>query len=167
MKGQIMAQTSHPAQGAHAVSGAADKAKELASSAADRAKDAASAAADKAKELASSAATGARDLASSAADKAKDLASAAGRQADSAVGSMGSGLESAAGAIRTHGPQSGMLGSAASGMADALESGGRYLEHEGLSGLADDVTGLIKRNPIPAVLLAVAVGYLVARATRS
>jgi hypothetical protein len=60
-----------------------------------------------------------------------------------------------------------MLGSATSGVADALESGGRYLEEQGLSGLADDFTGTIKRNPIPAMLVAVAVGFLLARATRS
>jgi hypothetical protein len=76
-------------------------------------------------------------------------------------------MESAASSLRSHAPQSGMLGSAASSVADAMESTGRYLEREGLSGIADDVTGLIKRNPIPAMLLAVAVGYLLARATRS
>jgi hypothetical protein len=33
--------------------------------------------------------------------------------------------------------------------------------------MANDLTDLIKRNPIPALLLAVAVGVLIARATRS
>jgi hypothetical protein len=60
-----------------------------------------------------------------------------------------------------------MLGSAASSVANTLESGGRYLQEEGLSGMANELTDLIKRNPIPALLLAVAVGVLIARATRS
>jgi hypothetical protein len=60
-----------------------------------------------------------------------------------------------------------MLGSAASRVADTLESGGKYLEQEGLTGMAGDVTNLIKRHPVPALLIAVAVGVLIARAIRS
>jgi len=60
-----------------------------------------------------------------------------------------------------------MLGSAANRVADTLESGGKYLEQEGLSGMAGDLTDLVKKNPIPALLIAVAVGVLIARATRS
>jgi hypothetical protein len=60
-----------------------------------------------------------------------------------------------------------MLGSAASRVADTLDSGARYLEQEGLSGMAGDVTEMVRRNPIPALLIAVAVGVLIARATRS
>jgi len=168
-EGAIMANTSHTTgQGARdAVGAAADRTQATASSVADKAKDVASSAADKAKDLASSAAHTARDMASSAADKARDLASSAGRKADDAVSSVGTGMGSAADSLRSHAPQSGMLGSAASTVADAMESTGRYLEREGLSGMADDFTGMIKRNPIPAMLVAVAVGFLISRATRS
>jgi len=83
------------------------------------------------------------------------------------VGKVGSGLGSAATSLREHSPESGMLKTAAGKVADTLESSGRYLEQEGLSGMADDLTGMIKRNPIPSLLIALGVGFLLARATRS
>jgi hypothetical protein len=48
-------------------------------------------------------------------------------------------------------------------VAGTLESGGRYLEEQGLGGIAEDVTGLIRRNPIPAVLIGVGLGFMLAR----
>jgi hypothetical protein len=58
-----------------------------------------------------------------------------------------------------------MLGSAASGVASALDRTGDYIREQGLSGMANDFTNLIRRNPIPALLIGVAVGFLFARAT--
>jgi ElaB/YqjD/DUF883 family membrane-anchored ribosome-binding protein len=60
-----------------------------------------------------------------------------------------------------------MLGSATRAVADNLESAGRYVEDKNLSGMMNDVNGLIKRNPLPAVLLALGVGFLVGRALSS
>jgi len=122
----------------------------------DRVKDAAGTAYDKASEFASQ-----------AADKASDVASKAGEKADNAAASVGGGLKSLAGSVRENAPHSGMLGTASEKVAETLESGGRYLEDKGLSGMADDVAGLIKRNPIPAVLIGIGIGYLIARSTRS
>jgi hypothetical protein len=76
-------------------------------------------------------------------------------------------MQSLAGTIREKAPQEGMMGHAASSVAGALESGGRYLQEEGLSGMGRDISSLIRRNPIPAVLIGVGIGYLIARATRS
>ena len=59
------------------------------------------------------------------------------------------------------------MGAAASKVADTLERGGHYLKEEGVPGMAEDLTGLIKRNPIPALLLGIGVGYLIGRALRS
>ena len=42
-----------------------------------------------------------------------------------------------------------------------------HLEEQGLSGMAEDLTGLIRRNPIPAMLIGIGLGYLLARMTRS
>jgi hypothetical protein len=142
-------------------------AKEMASNVADRTRETASSAADKARETAANVADRARETASSLADKAKDMTSAAGRRADDMAGRMGSGLESAAESIREHTPSSGMIGTAASRVADTLESGGHYLREEGLTGLANDLTDMIRRHPIPALLVALGVGVLLARATRS
>jgi hypothetical protein len=123
--------------------------------------------ASSASHTASTLADQAQQAVSNVADRAREVGSAASRSADDLAGRVGSGLESAAGSIRDHSPRSGMLGDAASSVASGLESGGRYLQEEGLSGIANDFTDLVKRNPIPALLLAVVVGVLIARATRS
>src|SRR6185295_615756 len=47
-------------------------------------------------------------------------------------------------------------------VANSLESTGRYLQEEGLKGIADDMTNMIRRNPIPALLVGVGVGFLIA-----
>jgi hypothetical protein len=117
-----------------------------------------------AKDAAANAADKAKETASAVADKARDVASRVGQKADDMAGRAGGALESAAGSVREHGPQGGMFGTAASKVADTLESGGRYLREEGMTGLAEDVTGLIRRNPIPALLLGLGVGFLLGRA---
>jgi hypothetical protein len=109
----------------------------------------------------------AKQAASTVADKAKGVASAVGEKAESAVSAVGGGMQSLAGTIREKGPHGGVFGGAASGMAGALDSSGRYLEEQGLSGMAEDVTNLIRRNPIPAMLVGIGLGYLLARLTRS
>jgi len=60
-----------------------------------------------------------------------------------------------------------VLSSATDTVASGLEQGGRYIQQEGLSGMADDLTTLIKNNPIPALLVGVGIGFLLARITRS
>jgi len=56
-----------------------------------------------------------------------------------------------------------VLGTPAQAVAAGLEKGGRYLEQEGLSGMMDDVTDLIRRNPVPALLIGMGIGFLVGR----
>jgi ElaB/YqjD/DUF883 family membrane-anchored ribosome-binding protein len=72
-------------------------------------------------------------------------------------------MKSLAGTIRDQGPHEGFLGDATSTVAKTLEQGGRYLQKEGVSGMADDVTDMIRRNPIPAVLVGIGVGFLLAQ----
>jgi hypothetical protein len=122
---------------------------------------------DQAKDTARDLGDKARQTASTVADKARQAASSVGDRAESAVTGAGKGMENLAQTIRDRGPQEGMLGSATSAVAGTLESGGRYLEEQGLSGIADDVTNLIRRNPIPAMLIGVGLGFLLARMTRS
>jgi len=154
-------------QAKSAVSSGAEKAKDVAHSAIDRTKDAAQAGAEKARDLANTGYEKAKDAAQAGWDKTKDAAQAAGHMATHASETVGSGMESLAGTLRDKAPREGMLGNAASTVADTLEQGGRYIREEGLSGMADDLTNTIRRNPLPAVLVAVAIGFLLARATRS
>jgi hypothetical protein len=122
---------------------------------------------DRAREAVSQVAEQAREGTSTLTEKAKEAGSTVVNKADELAGRVGSGMETAAESVRGHAPSSGMIGGAASTVANALESGGRYLEEEGVSGLAGDLTNLIKRNPIPALCFALAVGVLIAWATRS
>lgn len=45
-----------------------------------------------------------------------------------------------------------------------LESTGHYLKEEGLHHMASDMSNMIRRNPIPAMVLGVGLGYLLAQA---
>jgi hypothetical protein len=154
--------------GPHTTQGSAgtfDKAKDAVSSAADKARDAASNVADKARDAASGAVEKARDAASSAYESAGQALSDLGHRAESATSSLGGSMRNLAGNIRESTPHQGMLGTASSTVADTLESGGRYLQEEGLQGMAEDLTAVIRRNPIPAILIGVAVGFLLGRTT--
>jgi len=163
-----MATTTNTTQQAkNAVSSGVDKVKDAVQSGAEKTKDTVNAGIDKAKDFASAGYEKAKDVASAGYEKAKDLASSAGKMAENATSSVGTGMESLGHTIRDKAPHEGMLGSAASSVASTLEQGGRYLREEGLSGLADDMTNTIRRNPIQSILVAVAVGFLLARATRS
>jgi hypothetical protein len=106
----------------------------------------------------------AKEGASKAGEMIKDAGSFVGRKADDAARSVGGGMESLGSTIRDKGPHSGMLGSATSAVAGTLESSGHYLHEQGLGGMAEDVTNTIRRHPIPALLLAVGLGFLCARA---
>jgi len=113
----------------------------------------------------------AQQVGSEAADKAKDAVKAAGEAvgeaADAGAAAVGGGLKSLAGTIRQQGPHEGSLGEATSVVAKGLEKSGRYLQDEGLSGMAEDLSELIRRNPIPAVLVGVGIGFMLAQLTRS
>jgi hypothetical protein len=133
---------------------------------AQKAHDTAATVGDKAKELAATVGDRAKDFAASAADQAKQVGKSATNMADNATARVGSGVESLAGKLRDSAPQEGIIHNAASRVANTLERGGHYLKEEGLTGMADDLTGVIKRNPIPAVLVGIGIGYLIAHALR-
>jgi len=97
-------------------------------------------------------------------ESAREVGRSVGERADQAAGTVGSTLQTAADKLRENAPDSGYLGSAARTVSDTLASGGRYLEREQLSGMFDDMTNLIRNNPVPALLIAVGVGFLMARA---
>jgi len=160
----------------------ADKARDSAGQAVDRAKEGAGQAADAAREGLGQAADKARDAASHAGQALQGAASAAGQavqqaassaahtagqRAEQATTSVGSGMQSLADTVRHKGPDGGVLGSASHAVADTLENTGKYIEDKNLSGMMDDMTGMIKRNPIPAVLIGLGIGFLLGRTLRS
>ena len=120
---------------------------------------------DRAKDTAQNVTDKARDVAANVMDRAKDAASNFGKKAESGLEAAGSGLTSAAGTIRENLPNEGMLRNVGERVAEGLETSGRYISEEGFAGMAEDVTDLIRRNPIPALLVGVGIGFLLARAT--
>jgi len=108
-----------------------------------------------------------RDFAAGAADKAKNLAQTARDQAEAGASAVSSGMRNLADALRQNVPEEGMMGTAASSVADTLERGGRYLEQEGIGALVEDLGTLVRRNPLPAVLVSIGVGFVFAQMFRS
>jgi len=107
----------------------------------------------------------ARDIAGNVVDKAKDIASTVGQRAEDGLGAVGSGMSNLAGTVREHTGGTGMLHDVGERVAAGLETGGHYLSEQGFKGMADDLTDLIRRNPIPALLVGIGVGFLLARST--
>jgi len=105
----------------------------------------------------------AQDAAHTLTEKAKEMGSSAANVANSAAGSVGEGMKSLAGTIRENAPREGMLGTASGAVAGTVESAGNYLHDQGLTGASGDFLNLIKRNPIPAVLVGIGVGFLIGR----
>jgi len=155
-----------------------DKARDAAAGATEKVKDAASQAGQAFSTAAHSVKDAASQTASNVGDKLKDAASqtgqavthaaeAAGHKAEQATASVGSGMQSLADTVRERGPESGVFGRANDAVASALDSTGRYIEDKNLSGMVNDLSGVIKNNPIPALLIGLGVGFLLGRAMRS
>jgi hypothetical protein len=117
----------------------------------------------RAKEAAGSALRKGEEAAAYVGHKAEEAASYVGQRAEDATSSLGGSLKSLGETVRDKAPQSGMAGS----VAHSLECTGEYLQTEGLSGIGEDLSAVIRRNPIPALLAAVGVGFLIAQATTS
>jgi phage-related protein len=133
----------------------------------ERGKDAVGNATERVKEEASSMMDKVKDTASQAGQAVGNVATTVGHKAEDATSNIGSGMQNLGKKVREKGPESGFLGKASESVAGALEQGGRYLEEKNLSGMADDLTSMIKRNPVPAVLIGIGLGFLLARTMRS
>jgi hypothetical protein len=144
--------------------------KEQAQQHASAARESAGQAADKAREAAGQAGQAIQTAAGAATQAVQNAASstahAVGQKAEQATSAVGHGMQSLADTVRHQGPESGFLGQASHAVADTLDQTGRYIEDRNLSGMMDDVTDLIKRNPIPALLFGLGVGFLLGRALR-
>ncbi len=118
-----------------------------------------------ASDLASSVGQKASDAASTIGKKASDAASAVGEKADDATAAVGHGMKSLAGSIRDKSPDTGMIHGAAGAVASTLERSGDYLEERQLSGIAEDVTDMVRRYPFAAILVGLGLGFFFARMT--
>jgi ElaB/YqjD/DUF883 family membrane-anchored ribosome-binding protein len=144
-----------------------DKLKQGVQDTAQKAQDLAHKAGEKAQDLAHAAGQKVQDVAHTASQKVQDVAHTAGQKAEDATASFGSGLKTAAEKVRETAPHEGMLGRGAEAVASTLDRGGDYLREKNLHGMADDMAEMIKRNPIPALLLGIGLGFLLGRTLRS
>ena len=152
-------------QGKQSAQNAGEKAKEGFQGAAQKLSEGVSAAAEKAREAVGVAADKARESMGAIRDSAGNFASSAVDRADEAVSGAGKKLEDWAEGVRSRTPNEGFLGQASEAVASSLESSGKYLEDHGVSGMVEDVTEMIKRNPIPALFIGIGIGFLLAKAT--
>jgi len=120
-------------------------------------------AADRAKEAASCVSDMTTHAASAAGSMANQAATEAGRQADDFAARAGSGMRDFGERIAKQAPQQGMFGTASQSAAKALQEGGEYLESEKFSGIVEDMAEMIRRNPLPAILIAVGLGWFIGR----
>lgn len=140
----------------------------MATAISDQADKAGSFLAEKANEAGKYVSDMAKNAATSCQHSAEKAASYMGEQAGNARSAVGSGIKSMSESLKGAAPQDeGVMHDAACSMADSLESAGQYIADHDFAAMTEDVTNVIRRNPIPSVLIAAGVGFLLARACTS
>ena len=86
-----------------------------------------------------------------------------GVQATAAVGEK---IGSLADVIREKAPHEGAVGTAATAVAQKLDVAGSYLQEKDLDHVLSDVSSMIRRYPVPSLLIGLGIGYLLARSVR-
>ena len=112
----------------------------------------------------------AREMASHAACAAGSIAKQAvcdaSHKADDLTAKAGVGIEHMGQVMSDRLPHAGVVGQASQAVAQSIQHGGQYLEDAKLSGAAASLKEMIRRHPVESTLAGLAVGYLVARASR-
>ena len=97
---------------------------------------------------------------------AEEAAATAASTAAQSVSAVGEKMGSLADAIREKAPHEGAMGTAATTVADKLGAAGSYLQQKNMDHMVGDLTGMIRRYPIPALLIGLGIGYLLAGRAR-
>jgi uncharacterized protein YjbJ (UPF0337 family) len=82
------------------------------------------------------------------------------------ISAVGEKIGSIADVIREKAPHEGAVGTAATAVAEKLDVAGSYLQEKDLDHVLSDVSSIIRRYPVPALLVGLGIGYLLARSTR-
>jgi hypothetical protein len=85
---------------------------------------------------------------------------------EDATGAVGERIDALAETIRERVPRDGGLGTAATAVADRLESLAAYLRDHRVEEIGRDVTGAVRRYPMQALLVALGLGYVLRRRFR-
>jgi hypothetical protein len=109
----------------------------------------------------------AKEAVASVGEMAGQAVSAVGKKADELTASAGSGLGKWGDALSEKTAHEGVFGHASQAVAEKLKEGGHYLEEAKFTGLTSDVTKMIRKNPVPAVIVGFGIGFLLGRTMRS
>jgi len=82
------------------------------------------------------------------------------------ISAVGEKIGSLADVIREKAPHEGAVGTAATAVAEKLDVAGSYLQEKDLNHVLSDVSSMIRRYPVPSLLVGLGIGYLLARSTR-
>jgi len=137
------------------------------SSPAEKADTAVSSISDKVQDAVGDMGEKATSAASSVIHSAQDAATFVGNKADDGLHAVGAGLKSFGDTVRHSAPRSGMAKDSMGAVADTLENTGKFLEEEGFSGIAAELTSMIKRNPVPSLFVGIGIGFLIGRSLSS
>jgi uncharacterized protein YjbJ (UPF0337 family) len=89
-----------------------------------------------------------------------------GISATQPISAVGEKIGSLAGVIRDKAPHEGAVGTAATAVAEKLDAAGSYLQEKDLDHMMGDLSSVIRRYPVPSLLIGLGIGYLVARSMR-
>jgi len=132
----------------------------------DKAKDVGTQVMDKAKEVGGQAVDKAKDAAESVGGMAKSAVETVGEKANEYTAAAGHELSAAGKAMADKMPHDGMTGHASQAIAETLQQSGKYIEDAKLSGMANDLTEVVKTHPVPTMLICLGIGFLLGRAMR-
>jgi ElaB/YqjD/DUF883 family membrane-anchored ribosome-binding protein len=102
----------------------------------------------------------AENLASTVKDKASQLSSSAADKANTAITSMGEKMSNVGHTLREKAPTS------LQSYAESIERAGQYLQRQDLSDFVEDLSGIIRRHPMPAMMTGIALGFLLSRTAK-
>jgi uncharacterized protein YjbJ (UPF0337 family) len=97
---------------------------------------------------------------------AEEAASSAATLGSQPISAVGEKIGSLAGVIREKAPHEGAIGTAAATVAEKLDAAGSYLQEKKLDHMMGDLSSMIRRYPVPSLLVGLGIGYLLARSTR-
>lgn len=108
----------------------------------------------------------AQDWAANVANQAQETAAAALDQTNDGIAAVGLQMNALGGTVRKAAPPDGVIGSAATTVADKLQAGGRFLETHGLQDMNKDLSAVVRRYPIQSLLVGFGLGCLLGRALK-
>lgn len=90
-----------------------------------------------------------------------------GKKVDELAENAGIGIQNLGDRLHENTPNTGPLGYASRAVVGGVKGGGEYIEEAKLSGMAEDLSSLIRKHPIPSILIGIGVGWFLGRKLKS